>query len=225
MVAPVIYSIDASLRQSDRASEDLPFGAAGHHRPAQLSARRRIHRPGASEADAERIHPRPRPETPADGVRVDGERVKAVHRGRRDERHAAGRGLHAVRSGLGRSGRRTRWTATTRSRSRFTPRPARASWPSSLPGAALGCPTRISSCRPRAGREENRDGNIDDQDGRDQRAVQRQEARAIRPAAGRSSAATRRQRSRAGALRVDDSRHAREARLSPSGDRTRTCRR
>ena len=61
MVAPVLYGIDGSLKQRDRASEDLPFGARGVTRPPLVPARRRVHRPASAEADAERIHPRPRP--------------------------------------------------------------------------------------------------------------------------------------------------------------------
>ena len=66
MVAPVTYPIDSSLKQEDRASEDLPFGARGVTVTPHLSARRRLRDPDPAEADAERIHPRSGPQAAAD---------------------------------------------------------------------------------------------------------------------------------------------------------------
>ena len=69
-------------------------------------------------------------------------------------------GLHAGRTSATPTGRRTRSTATAISRSVSRPRPGRrVIWRSRCrPGG--GMPTKASCCRPRAGREEERDGNI-----------------------------------------------------------------
>ena len=87
---------------ADGSCERRPaFRRSWHHRPAQLPPRRRVRRPGTPEAHAERVHPRSRPETPADGAQSGWRARQGVRRSGADDGHSAGRGLHAVRSGLG----------------------------------------------------------------------------------------------------------------------------
>ena len=152
MVAPVLYGIDGTLKQRDRASEDLPFGARGvtvrHSFPldgeytVQLRLRRTQNeyiRGLGRHAAAHRRSARRRAR-------------EAVRSGGVDEGHAAGRGLHAGRSGRSRTSRRTRSTATRVLEARFF---AKAGMPRAGAGAAraqVGCRRIVRASGRRASR-------------------------------------------------------------------------
>jgi cytochrome c5 len=159
MVAPVTYNIDSSLRQTDRATEDLPFGARGvtvrHTFPldGEYVVQVRLKR-----TQNEYIRGLGRKAQPME-LRVDGERVKVFGE--------AGlmKGIPPVegytQSDLGSADwEKNSLDGDASLQVRFSAKAGTRLLAFSLPGRRW-VPDEDFVLPPRAGREENRDGNID----------------------------------------------------------------
>jgi hypothetical protein len=159
MIAPVTYNIDSSLRQTDRATEDLPFGARGvtvkHTFPldGEYVLQVRLKR-----TQNEYIRGLGRKAQPME-LRVDGERVTVFAE--------AGlmKGIPPVegytQSDLGsKDWEKNSLDGDAALQVRFQARAGTRLLAVSLPGRHW-MPDEDFVLPPRAGREENRDGNID----------------------------------------------------------------
>jgi cytochrome c5 len=159
MVAPVTYNIDSSLRQTDRASEDLPFGARGvtvqHNFPLDGEYVVQVRLKRTQNEYIRGLGRKPQPME----LRVDGERVKVFAE--------AGlmKGIPPVegytQSDLGSAD----WEKNSLDgdgtlQVRFDAKAGTRLLALSLPGRRW-VPDEDFVLPPRAGREENRDGNID----------------------------------------------------------------
>ena len=202
MVAPVTYNIDSSLRQTDRASEDLPFGARGitvqHNFPLDGEYVVQVRLKRTQNEYIRGLGRKPA----ADGAPGGRRARQGVLRGRPDEGHSAR--SRATRSPIWArpTGKRTRSTATTPSRCGSTAKAGTRVLALSLPGRRWDARRGLRPAAPRRARRKPRRQHRH-QDGRDQRAVQRQEAgglgqpqedlhAATRPATPSRSAARRR---------------------------------
>jgi hypothetical protein len=159
MIAPVTYNIDSSLRQEDRESEDLPFGARGvtvHHTfplDGEYVVQVRLKR-----TQNEYIRGLGRKPQPMQ-LRVDGERVKAF------DDAGLMKGIPPVegytQSDLGSADwEKNSLDGDSSLQVRFAAKAGTRTLALSLPGRRW-MPDEDFVLPPRAGREENRDGNID----------------------------------------------------------------
>ncbi len=159
MVAPVTYNIDSSLRQTDRASEDLPFGARGitvqHTFPLDGEYVVQVRLKRTQNEYIRGLGRKPQPME----LRVDGERVKVFAE--------AGlmKGIPPVegytQSDLGSADwEKNSLDGDDSLQVRFDAKAGTRLLALSLPGRRW-VPDEDFVLPPRAGREENRDGNID----------------------------------------------------------------
>ena len=159
MVAPVTYNIDSSLRQTDRASEDLPFGARGitvqHNFPLDGEYLVQVRLKRTQNEYIRGLGRKPQPME----LRVDGERVKVF----------AEAGLMTgippvegyTQSDLGSADwEKNSLDGDNSLQVRFEAKAGTRLLALSLPGRRWVADEDFV-LPPRAGREENRDGNID----------------------------------------------------------------
>ena len=159
MVAPVTYNIDSSLKQNDRANEDLPFGARGvtvrHNFPLDGEYIIKVRLKRTQNEYIRGLGRRPQPME----VRVDGERVAQFAE--------AGlmKGVPPVegytQDDLGSPDwEKNSLDGDTALEARFHAKAGERVVAISMPGRRW-VPDEEFVLPPRAGREENRDGNID----------------------------------------------------------------